>query len=324
MGLSASFSQLWHNPDARKQYLAGTAATFFLFASMLLVPVVGLFVGILTPLPSLLFLYRWGLGVGMWLPATVALVSALLFPSMGLAASLPFLLGLLVMGVFLSLGMGLGWSVEKTVVVPVGILFVLGSLMTYLALSDLEDGVAARLERDIQTTISGMVQELAPESPERNALEESLASAVPFVVRVIPGVLLSALLVLAWLNILAAQRYCLLHDVAWPDWPRWSLWRAPEPLVWGVIGSGVVLLLPVLTLKFIALNVLLVLGTVYFFQGLSLTVFYLEKWKLPIFLRALIFAFILLQQFVTLGIMLFGFFDVWFDFRKNTEKGEKA
>ncbi len=322
MALSDSFRQLWHNPIARKEYIAGTAITLFLFVSTLIIPVVGLFFGILTPLPSLLFLYRWGLGMGLWLPATVALLSALLFPPMGLAGSLPFLLAFVFLGVLISMGMGSGWSIEKTIAVPVLAIFLLGSLLAHVALRDGDMGVATRLERSIQAAISTMVQELGPDAPESRALEESLTTAVPLMVRVIPGLVFSSLLVISWLNILAARRYCLMHNVEWPQWPAWSMWRAPEPLVWAVIGSGIALLLPVGALKVVALNLLLVLGTVYLFQGLSLTVFYLEKWNLPVFLRAVIFVIILLQQFVTLGVMLLGFFDTWFDFRKSTAEGE--
>ncbi len=324
MALSDSFRQLWQNPIARKEYIAGTAITLFLFVSTLIVPVVGLFLGILTPLPSLIFLYRWGLGMGLWVPGTVALLSALLFPPMGLAGSLPFLLGFVFLGVMISMGMGSGWSMEKTIAVPVAVIFVLGILLVSIALRDAEMGVATRLETNIQRAISTMVQELGPDAPETRALEESLTSAVPLLVRVIPGLVVSSLLVISWLNILAARRYCLKHNVEWPQWPSWSMWKAPEPLVWAVIGAGIAFLLPVAALKALALNILLVLGTVYFFQGLSLTVFYLEKWNLPIFLRAIIFVIILLQQFVTLGVMLFGFFDVWFDFRKDTAKSEGA
>lgn len=323
MGLSAGFNHIWQDPVVRKEYIAGTAITLFLFSSMLAVPVVGLFVGILTPLPSLLFLYRWGVVVGMWVPGTAALLGALLFPVMGLTAGLPLLMGFLLLGILVSVGMGLGWSLEKTVIVPVVVLFVLGALFVAITFRGVEEGVTARVERNIQTAVSLLLQELAPESPERSELEYSLRAVVPVLVRSIPGIFLSTLMTVVWLNILTAKRYCRLKNVQWPQWPDWKQWRAPEPLVWGVIVSGVALLLPVLTLNHFAVNALLVLGAVYFFQGLSLTVFYVEKWNLPFVLKGLIFTFILLQQFVTLAVMLFGFFDVWFDFRKSTEKQEK-
>jgi uncharacterized protein YybS (DUF2232 family) len=86
------------------------------------------------------------------------------------------------------------------------------------------------------------------------------------------------------------------------------------------LEGGFLLFVPSSGLRFLAANVLLVLGTVYLFQGLAIAAFYFEKWKLPRFLRAVIYAFLLLQQFATLGVILVGLFDIWLDFRRLSRK----
>lgn len=320
MGPGSHSMNLWQNPLARKEYFAATAATLFLFASMVLVPIMGVFLGVLTPLPTLLFLYRWGTGVGLWLPATVGVMGSALCGYLGLTATLPFLLLLLLMGILLANGMRAGWSLERTVLTPAVALFVVGAGMFVAGLEGGEGGYVAALEKDVQSAVSEVVREFVADSPERSLLEHSLLAAVPTVVRLIPGAVFSSLLVIAWLNIMGARRYIFMHKLPWPSWGDWTAWKAPEQLVWGVIAAGFALLAPRFEIRMVALNILLVLGTVYFFQGLAVATFYFEKWKTPRFVRGIVLAFFLLQQFVTLGVMLFGFFDVWLDYRKIAHK----
>jgi len=91
-------------------------------------------------------------------------------------------------------------------------------------------------------------------------------------------------------------------------------------LVWIVILSGFALLLPVQQLQIIAMNALVVLGTIYLLQGLAIITFYFERWRLPRILQAIFYGFLVLQQFASLGAVLLGFFDIWFDFRRLSKK----
>jgi uncharacterized protein YybS (DUF2232 family) len=105
------------------------------------------------------------------------------------------------------------------------------------------------------------------------------------------------------------------------QWGEWSLWKAPERLVWGLIGAGVLLILNLdLRVTLFALNVMMVLGTIYLFQGLSISAYYFQQWRLPGFFRGALYGFFFLQQFATLGVMLLGLFDLWFDFRRLSRK----
>jgi hypothetical protein len=70
----------------------------------------------------------------------------------------------------------------------------------------------------------------------------------------------------------------------------------------------------------VAMNVMMVLGTIYLFQGLSISAYYFQRWRLPGFFRGALYGFFFLQQFATLGVMLLGLFDLWFDFRRLSRK----
>ena len=75
-------------------------------------------------------------------------------------------------------------------------------------------------------------------------------------------------------------------------------------------------------MKMIALNGLLVLMTVYFFQGIAVVSFFFEKKGFPKLLRFFLYSFIALQHIVLLVVIGVGFFDMWLNFRKlNSEEG---
>ena len=109
----------------------------------------------------------------------------------------------------------------------------------------------------------------------------------------------------------------------YPDFGRLNRWRAPELLVWGVIGCGLIILLPATGIRLIGVNGLLVLLTIYFIQGIAIVSFFFEKKKLPRVVRVVLYTMIALQQLFLLVIICIGLFDMWINFRKiDTDKHE--
>jgi uncharacterized protein YybS (DUF2232 family) len=86
--------------------------------------------------------------------------------------------------------------------------------------------------------------------------------------------------------------------------------------MWGVIACGLTILLPDKTFKVIGLNGLIVLMTIYFFQGIAIVSFYFEKKGVPRMFKIFIYSLIAIQQIILMAVIGLGFFDVWFDFRK--------
>jgi len=87
-----------------------------------------------------------------------------------------------------------------------------------------------------------------------------------------------------------------------------KFWKAPEVFVWPAIASGLMLLLPVADLQITALNVLIVTRERIFSTGLAIASFYLEKWNMPLFLRCLVYAILMFQQFASLATAALGLF----------------
>jgi hypothetical protein len=98
-----------------KEIAVGVSATMLFFFMVLFVPILGLFVGIFTPLPTLLFYYRWGPPFGYWVPGGSIVIGALLLVLLGMHQSLPYFLEMVALGVLLGAGMRRQWSVERVI-----------------------------------------------------------------------------------------------------------------------------------------------------------------------------------------------------------------
>lgn len=66
----------------------------------------------------------------------------------------------------------------------------------------------------------------------------------------------------------------------------------------------------------LGLNVLLVSGLLYCFQGTAIMVFYFSKWNVPVFLRTIIYFIFFFQSFGAILLAVIGVIDVWADTRK--------
>jgi uncharacterized protein YybS (DUF2232 family) len=308
------------SPSVRREFALGIAATLLFFLSALMVPVMGFMAGIFTPLPTLLTFYRLGAPLGLWIPAGALGVGSALLLFLGMGSSIPYLLEMIAFGLILGAGMRRDWSTERTLGTAGFLVFAVGAMAFWLANGGPEGDLVSQVENELKQTVAATLEQYGGTSIDRQLIEESLQQFIPVMVKLMPGISLATAVLIAWLNVLIARRYCRVHRVPLPRWPEWSQWKAPEVLVWVVIGCGFILLASDGTLRIVCLNVLIVLSTIYLFQGLSIVAFYSDRWKIPRLFRAFIYGFLLLQQFATLGAVLMGLFDMWFDFRRLSQK----
>jgi uncharacterized protein YybS (DUF2232 family) len=313
-------------PLTRRELITGIAGTLFAFFAVFTVPVVGLFVSIFTPLPTLLGIYRFGHPAGYLIPGGALIFSVPLLLYLELTPNLAYLLGMLALGALLGQALRLQWTLEKTVCFATGVVFLGAVLVFWVANDGLGGRFAATLEGELRGSVAATLQyyESIGMTFDKQAMQAGIEKLIPLFVSILPGTALASALMVAWLNLLVARRFCLVRRVPWPPWQFWALWKAPEPLVWGVIAGGSLLLLPSAAAGTVGLNLLLVLGTVYLFQGLAIVVFYFDRWRLPRLLRAILYALMLLQQFATLLLIFMGLFDVWLNFRRIPPTGQQS
>jgi len=307
-------------PTVGREFFFHIVLTLSCFLSITFVPLAGFFAGILTPLPTALALIKFGLPAASVVPAVSGVFGSVVLFLMDMPQSIPYFAALLAMGMVLGYGIGRSWPSEK--VVGLSSLLVISMSAFLLAVTLWETGgdLIRMLEEDFSKAISATLKQLGKPSSEVQELESSLLAAVPTIVRIMPGITISCTLGICWINMLIARRYCRTLGPNACQLEDLTRWKAPEPLVWLVIASGLILIAPLPGLRYPALNALVVLGSIYFLQGLAITSFFLAKWKLPLLMRTLIYAVLALQQFASMATAMVGLFDMWFDFRKMTKK----
>ncbi len=302
--------------SAGKELLLLIVLTVGLFLSINFVPLVGFFPGMLTPAPTVLAVIRWGFPNAWLVPGFSAIIGSLILYLLDLSDSIPYLLALIGMGALMGYGFRRQWSTEK--IIGICSLFVIGmaGLFVMVAFTETKGEMVGLMEQDLRGAISAALKQLGSSSPETHELESKLLETVPLIVRIIPGVLVACTLTVSWLNLLISLRYCRAAAIEYCVREKLTLWKAPEFIVWFVIAGGLTLLLPVGDLKLAAINLLIVMGTIYFLQGVAIVAFYLERWKLPGYVKGFVYAVVFLQQFASMATAALGLFDVWFDFRK--------
>ncbi len=303
--------------NAVKDIARGVAITGGVFALSVFIPIVGFMGAIFIPLPVLFYRLKLGRRAGL----TVAVLSALLMMLVigGVSIDLWFFFELLVVGLVMAEMFELNMPVEPTVLFTAGTAFVGGLLV--LLMSSMVSGTGIV---DLVTTYVGRNLELTLElyrnmgvTPENvDLLSRSLDRIRYVLVRILPALAVMSTVLVVWANLLLARPLLAGRRLPLPGYGPLNRWQAPEHLVWGIIGCGVVVAFAGGALKLLGLNGLLILLVVYFFQGIAIVAFFFEKKQFPRLLRIFIYSLVAVQQMLVLVIIALGLFDTWFNFRK--------
>jgi uncharacterized protein YybS (DUF2232 family) len=175
----------------------------------------------------------------------------------------------------------------------------------------ISEGVRHNLELTLQ-----LYRDMGLPQDQLSFLENSLDLIQQVLVGMMPALAIASTLVTVWICLLTARSLFLRRGLPVLDYGALDHWKAPEMLVWGVIASGVLLLLPGLVVKTLGLNGLLVFMVIYFFQGMAIVAYFLRKKQVPRVARMVLYSLIAIQQVVMLAVVGVGFFDTWFNFRK--------
>jgi len=259
-------------------------------------------------------------------------------PGMGLGSESswdPAIFGIVYFLFFAMMGTLLGEMEPR----PVSITRLIGQCVSLLALSlafwllFYAWGQWGDFVRGIESFFIKVIQEVTqvpPANEEMQAqwslLRDHAARIAYYAVRLLPAMILNLMIFLLWLNIVAARRLFGGAERVFPSLGLLRVWRLPFLGVWLVIAFAFLCLFDVYVLKtewlmLLTLNAFMVFTLVYFFQGLAIVTFYLNRWKLsPMIRLALYSVLILFFQPLSFLLVAFGFFDSWFDFRKLTLK----
>jgi len=294
----------------------GVVITILIFVALVYLPVIGFFCIFLLPLPVLFYRSKLGRNRGILVPLlTVILIMSLLGKK-----PLYLFVDLLLIGFILSEVIELNLSVEKTILYSSFLALMIGSLFVFFYCSAFDTNLIDLISEYVDKNLSDMIKfyETSGFAEEQIYLLSKLFDSVKYyIIRTFPALAISGTLFLTWTSLLLARPIFNAKGIFYPDFGSLKIWKAPEHLVWGVIGCIIMFFLPGKSCGLIGLNGLIVLMTIYFFNGISIVAFFFEKKQFPGFLRFFIYTFIAIQQIVLLMVIVAGFVDTWVNFRKS-------
>lgn len=298
----------------------GVFISSLVFLTVTLVPLLSTMMLILVPLPICFFFTKLGRIRGFIVFVFSLLIVGAVEYAVAAQTSMTILLTLGTLGMVLSeimkRGMTIGWTVS--IVACAGI-FVMGAILLY------NNILFGKLPWDqIHVYVSSVVQEniklygqLDLSSEQMQYIKENSGKITRVLTYTFPSLSLISLSAIILVNILICRTLFKVSEPASPVFGDLSLWKASDYLVWVLIISGAGLMIPLLWIKFTALNFLILCLFIYFLQGIAIIEFFFKKKKAPFYLRFLFYFLIMIQQYLMFFVVAAGLFDLWVDFRKT-------
>ena len=330
--------------------VGGTIAPIALFLAILLLPILGVIVSLLTPLPLLYFYYSRGRSIGLVMIALATLLTGIILSmGFGLAGTALFFgYGLLAAVMAESIARRL--TPAKIVGYPSAAILAFGLIVltifsfsngqnpwdygrnmikshvqvTFKLYQELADEMqrsqvsSDRVEGTVSVTPEGQGKPAATDTDvEQASMETSgLEQLNRVFVFIFPGLIIMGVILIAWFNFMAARIMLARKEFLPAYLADLKKWKVHENLIWFAIGFGFMAILPFSALRGIGVNGLMVLSLVYFFAGLCVVAYWFDMKTVPYFLRVLTYLLIALQQYLGIIVIGLGLFDLWFDFRK--------
>ncbi len=298
----------------------GVFISSLVFLTVTMVPLLSTMMLILAPLPVCFFFTKLGRIKGsLVFVFSLSIVGAVEYAvAAQTSMTVLFTLGALgmVMSEIMKRGLTIGWTTSLAAFAGI---FCMGAILLYNSIH------LGKLPWDqIYVYVSSMVQEniklygqLDLPSEQLQYIKENSGKIARILTYTFPALSLISLSVISLVNILICRTLFKVKELSCPDYGDLSLWKASDYLVWVLIVSGAGLLIPLLWIKFTALNFLILCLFTYFLQGIAIIEFFFKRKKAPFYLRFLFYFLIMIQQYLMFFVVAAGLFDLWIDFRKT-------
>jgi len=300
-----------------KDIVTGVSTTSLIFLISVFIPIIGFVAALFIPLPILFYRLRLGRINGLVIPIISSLVMVVFIG--GISLDILFFAGLLLIGFILGELFELNLSIEKTTLYASGSVVLSGLIGLIISSMLTGEGVfgivSNYVAKNLELTLV-LYQSMGMSQENVQLISQSLDKIQHVLVTIIPALVSTSTLFVTWISILIAKPVLISRSLYYPDFGPLKLWKAPDYLVWVVIGCGLALFLPIPVIKVIGLNGLLILMTVYFFQGIAIVSYYFNKKRFPKILRVFLYTLMALQQLILLAVIGLGFFDLWINFRR--------
>ncbi|HSK31636.1 MAG TPA: DUF2232 domain-containing protein [Candidatus Limnocylindria bacterium] len=297
------------------RFFLALASSLFLFLGGLALPPLGIVLFPFVVQPVVVFGINYGIAGGIGILFIAMLVLAIFA-----GEELAFIYGIfaLAAGLLLKL-LGRLKAIEHLVVGIAAALFAATGLLLlrfFGSWSAMMQEFRSSISQQIDSAI-GMHEKMGWPSESLQTLKEQSPQVIDTMLQILPALLFMGLAFMVLANVLLICRRFPMRRDEWLSLPNLREWKAPEPLVWGLIACGFSLFVPGLEgTRVAAMNLLLVLAACYFAQGLAVIAFFFHKNNVPRFLRGITYILIVFQQIFTLLVVGLGLFDLWANFRR--------
>lgn len=305
--------------DVVRNFFTGVAISALTFLSVALIPFFGSFILIQSPLPILYYYSKDGRKQGASVFIVSLIAVAVVLKSFDLMANLPILFVSGCLGIILSEVLKKSYSIEITILFPVVVLLILWS--SFILYESTSSGINPwslirdYIDRNIQDNIQLYARLEVPDET-LNLIRDNARQIADFFMNIFPSIALISATFAVWINILSGREIFRKNALWYPDFGDLSCWKSPEKMVWLLIASAGMLLIPVEWIRFTGLNLLIVCLFIYLLQGLAIISFFFKRKQVPRLLRMMFYFLIFAQQYFTILIVAAGLFDLWVDFRK--------
>ncbi len=276
---------------------------------------------IIAPAPAVYYALKSGRGVG-W---TIALVPLAVMALTAGSHSVDLYLMLLTVGgvalllpEFLRLGYG-GARAVLFVVLLIMVVMV-GSMAIYAFDQRLNLHVeTVQRIRSISSEAAAFYTTKSGASGEQlKFFQEAIRQEGELATRIYPALLVTGLGLFAAVNLLVIKRFSarLAQRPAIGDF---MTFRMPEQLIWLVIAAGFSLWLATTIgqerVGMVALNLLIIMLSLYFIQGLAVIAHFFNRFAVAGFIRLLFYLLLLIFSYMSIAVLVLGVFDFWGNFR---------
>ncbi|GBE14466.1 hypothetical protein BMS3Abin14_00508 [bacterium BMS3Abin14] len=286
-------------------------------------PPLGGALAVLTPLPLAYGMKRRNIPEGI---TAVAAVASVVLIVQGAGPGIYFLVETIPMclGIYWVAGSNRQPYISVAMAVGLVAASALAALVIYGAVSG--DGMSGVYKKSLDQM--GLMMKSLPAGGSADISAED-AARIAWILeiwkRMLVGIWLSTLILLISVYSSVVRRWVQVSEGTAGDTPNYfSTWALPFPFVGVFVGLALMVLASKGTIRDVGLNAMLPLATLYGVQGMLVMGHLFARYSLPLFLRALVLAFLAMQlpMVLMLTIALLGLFDTWFDFRRRFPLGK--
>lgn len=269
------------------------------------------------PLPFLYYSSKLGYRQGLKLIGLTLLIVFVVGKFTGINHLFFIIVELSLLGLLMSEIYRKNLGFEKTILLGTGLMLIISFLILFLTAKSNNTGPLELIRHSLKSEIQNFMQASKEYGHDLDKVMINEALLIKTALVTFPSFFIMGTGFVVWLNIILSKPLFKLTKMEYPTFGPLDRWKTPDILIWGVITAGFASFFLSSDLRLVAINTLIVLGIVYAFHGLSIMIFYFNKYQLSLFARiAIYFLSINLFWVFIPSLIMAGIFDQWVDFRK--------